>query len=94
VDLWLKCRLGGHHRGRAWRGQRGAEVQPRPENTNVRLDGAAMPKYRSYKIVRETDVTNADQYRLAQAEELLREDGYVPHADGTWHRGRWALERP
>ena len=30
--------------------------------------------------------SDAEKYRFWQAENLLREAGFVPHADGTWHQ--------
>jgi hypothetical protein len=41
-------------------------------------------------VVWESDLSDAERNRLMQAEELLRELGYLPHADGTWHPGPMA----
>lgn len=29
--------------------------------------------------------SDAEKYRLQQAEQLLRDAGFVEHADGSWH---------
>jgi hypothetical protein len=41
-------------------------------------DGEAM-------FVKVKELDPAEQYRLAQARELLREAGFVEAPDGTWH---------
>ncbi len=30
-------------------------------------------------------MTDAELYRIWQAQQLMREAGYVPDADGNWH---------
>jgi hypothetical protein len=40
-------------------------------------------KFRTVRVVREGD--DADKYRDRQAEQLLREAGFIEHNDGTWH---------
>ncbi len=35
-------------------------------------------------------LSEAEKYRLVQAERVLREAGFVPHSDGTWHSAQGA----
>jgi len=52
-------------------------------------EGPLHPRTRraSYRVVRRDDRrdSDADAYRLLQAEALLREAGFIENDDGTWH---------
>lgn len=43
------------------------------------------PEANPLRTVKASPVSDAEAYRLYQAEQLMREAGFVPSADGTWH---------
>ena len=52
-----------------------------PKHLNLRIVGNDLrPGTLRYALL-----PDAEKHRLMQAEELLREAGFVEHDDGTWH---------